>query len=55
MPDMMGFIDTLVPESLASINLWKIATIFVLAVDVKCLPFVWHVGRLPSGIENHSY
>ncbi|KAH2001046.1 hypothetical protein KXV97_007163 [Aspergillus fumigatus] len=42
MPDMMGFIDTLVPESLASINLWKIATIFLLAVNVKCLPFVWH-------------
>jgi hypothetical protein len=44
---MMDLFDTSLPEILASINLWKVATIVLLAMNVKCLPFVWHVGRLP--------
>ncbi|GFF40549.1 hypothetical protein IFM46972_06251 [Aspergillus udagawae] len=39
---MMGLFDTSLPDILASINLWKVATIILLALNVKCLPFVWH-------------
>ncbi|GIJ86469.1 hypothetical protein Asppvi_005358 [Aspergillus pseudoviridinutans] len=39
---MMDLFDTSLPEILASINLWKVATIILLALNVKCLPFVWH-------------
>jgi hypothetical protein len=44
---MTGLFDTSLPDILALINLWKVATIILLALNVKCLPFVWHVGRLP--------
>jgi hypothetical protein len=32
-----------ISEILGSINPWKVATVFLLLVNVKCLPFVWHV------------
>ena len=48
---MMGLFDTSFSEILASINLWKVATIALLAMNVKCLPFVWHVGRLPRTLR----
>ncbi|GFF68184.1 hypothetical protein IFM47457_01975 [Aspergillus lentulus] len=60
---MMGLFDTSLSEILASINLWKVATIVLLAMNVKCLPFVWHYRifkplvraawrRLRSGTES---
>ncbi|KAL2844351.1 hypothetical protein BJY01DRAFT_263985 [Aspergillus pseudoustus] len=39
---MMSLFDTSLPEIIASINPWKVATIVLLALNVKCLPFVWH-------------
>ncbi|KAL6235289.1 hypothetical protein BDW75DRAFT_210028 [Aspergillus navahoensis] len=39
---MMGLFDTSLPEVFAAVNLWKVATIILLALNVKCLPFVWH-------------
>ncbi|KAE8389575.1 hypothetical protein BDV23DRAFT_157014 [Aspergillus alliaceus] len=38
----MDLFNSPISNFLASINLWKVATIILLAINVKCLPFVWH-------------
>ncbi|GFF95556.1 hypothetical protein IFM53868_08085 [Aspergillus udagawae] len=45
---MMGLFDTSLPDILASINLRKVAAIILLALNVKCLPFVWHPVVVPD-------